>query len=128
LTELKAARHAITGDPVHLTNVLFNLVDNAIKYSAERVDVMIATSSDAEGIELRVQDHGIGISRDDQRHVFERFYRVPTGNVHNVKGFGLGLHYVQQIVHAHHGTIRLRSEPGKGSTFILRLPFNGIRT
>jgi two-component system phosphate regulon sensor histidine kinase PhoR len=127
-TELKAARHAITGDPVHLTNVLFNLVDNAIKYSAERVDVMIATSSDAEGIELRVQDHGIGISRDDQRHVFERFYRVPTGNVHNVKGFGLGLHYVQQIVHAHHGTIRLRSEPGKGSTFILRLPFNGIRT
>lgn len=122
-----ATRHVVTGDPVHLTNVLVNLVDNAIKYSGERVEVEITTASDARRFELRVQDHGIGIRREDQRQVFERFYRVPTGNVHDVKGFGLGLHYVQQIVHAHGGTIALDSEPGRGSTFTIRLPFNTDR-
>ncbi len=123
--ELGAAKHIGTGDPVHLTNVLFNLVDNAIKYSDEKVEVTISTVSTPEWIEVRVQDKGIGIAREDQRQVFERFYRVPTGNVHNVKGFGLGLHYVQQIVHAHNGSIRIESEPGRGSTFIIRLPING---
>lgn len=123
--ELGADRHTVKGDPVHLTNVLFNLVDNAIKYSDAKVEVTITTSCDADMLELRVKDQGIGIARQDQRHVFERFYRVPTGNVHNVKGFGLGLHYVQQIVHAHNGAIRLESEPGRGSTFIIRLPING---
>ncbi len=126
-TELNATRHTVNGDPVHLSNVLFNLVDNAIKYSGEHVEVVISTADDAQRMEVRVKDRGIGIRKEDQRHVFERFYRVPTGNVHNVKGFGLGLHYVQQIVHAHGGTIALTSEPGQGSTFTIRLPFNTER-
>jgi two-component system phosphate regulon sensor histidine kinase PhoR len=126
--ELQADPHVVTGDPVHLSNVLFNLVDNAIKYSGEHVDVLIRTTNSNDRLELRVKDHGIGIRKEDQRLVFERFYRVPTGNVHNVKGFGLGLHYVQQIVHAHDGTIGLESMPGAGSTFTLRIPIDRTRT
>jgi two-component system phosphate regulon sensor histidine kinase PhoR len=90
--------------------------------------VHITTANVNGELVLRVRDHGLGIRREDQRLVFERFYRVPTGNVHNVKGFGLGLHYVQQIVHAHGGTIRLESTPGQGSTFILRIPIASQRT
>jgi two-component system phosphate regulon sensor histidine kinase PhoR len=123
-SELGAIHHVITGDSVHLSNMLFNLVDNAIKYSAENVDVLITTTDRGQRVELRVKDHGIGIAKADQHHVFERFYRVPTGNVHNVKGFGLGLHYVQQIVHAHNGTIKLESEPGQGSTFTVLFPIS----
>jgi two-component system phosphate regulon sensor histidine kinase PhoR len=127
-SDLQATSPVITGDHVHLQNVLFNLVDNAIKYSPDKVDVHITTANVNGELVLRVRDHGLGIRREDQRLVFERFYRVPTGNVHNVKGFGLGLHYVQQIVHAHGGTIRLESTPGQGSTFILRIPIASQRT
>jgi len=127
-SDLQATSPVITGDHVHLQNVLFNLVDNAIKYSPDKVDVYITTANVNGELVLRVRDHGLGIRREDQRLVFERFYRVPTGNVHNVKGFGLGLHYVQQIVHAHGGTIRLESTPGQGSTFILRIPIASQRT
>ncbi|MBL8002243.1 MAG: HAMP domain-containing histidine kinase [Flavobacteriales bacterium] len=123
-TDLQAQRHTVTGDTVHLTNMLFNLVDNAVKYSPGLVEVTIATRNEGGQLCISVRDRGLGIRREDQRHVFERFYRVPTGNVHNVKGFGLGLHYVQQIVHAHGGTIGLASEPGAGSTFTIRLPIN----
>lgn len=120
--ELDAERHTVLGDRVHLSNALFNLLDNALKYGRDDTTITVRSSSKGGELIISVQDEGIGISKDDQAYVFERFYRVHTGNVHNVKGFGLGLHYVQQIAQAHGGGIRLRSELGKGSTFILSLP------
>ena len=86
---------------------------------------MVSTATDGQHLLLRVQDHGIGISKSDQKHVFEKFYRVSTGNVHNVKGFGIGLNYVAQVVRLHHGHISLESEPGHGSTFTVSLPMRG---
>ena len=124
--ELSIDEHAtkamVTGDPVHLTNAIFNLVDNAVKYSPEKPVVSVTTSNDGRWLHVAVKDTGIGIKREDIRHIFERFYRVHTGNVHNVKGFGLGLHYVDEIVRAHDGRITVDSEPGKGSTFTIELP------
>jgi two-component system phosphate regulon sensor histidine kinase PhoR len=117
-----AAKAQVTGDPVHLTNAVFNLVDNAVKYSPEKPVVSVTTSNDGRWLHVAVKDNGIGIKREDLRHIFERFYRVHTGNVHNVKGFGLGLHYVDEIVRAHGGRITVDSEPGKGSVFTLELP------
>lgn len=118
----EAAQAVVTGDPVHLTNVVFNLVDNALKYSPERPQVSVATSNNGRWLRVAVKDNGIGIRREDLKHIFERFYRVHTGNVHNVKGFGLGLHYVDEIVRAHGGRVTAESELGKGSVFTLELP------
>jgi two-component system phosphate regulon sensor histidine kinase PhoR len=125
--QLDATHHVVTGDRVHLTNALFNLVDNALKYGPDNAAIQLRSRSNARGhrggeFTLSVQDHGIGIRREDLKHIFERFYRVHTGNVHNVKGFGLGLHYVQQIAQAHNGGVSVHSEPGKGSIFTLSLP------
>lgn len=120
--ELDAERHTVSGDRVHLTNALFNLLDNALKYGPDGVVITVGTRSNGGELLLSVQDQGIGIRQEDLAHVFERFYRVHTGNVHNVKGFGLGLHYVQQIAHAHGGGVTAQSELGKGSVFTLSLP------
>lgn len=122
LIDLQAARSHVIGDPVHLGNVVANLLDNAIKYSPHAPDIAVRTTDDGQWLRLEVADRGMGMRREVIRHIFERFYRAPTGNVHDVKGFGLGLHYVRQIVQAHGGTIGVRSEPGHGSTFALRLP------
>lgn len=122
-TRLEAKRPTVTGDDVHLTNLIFNLLDNAIKYSGEVTDVSITTANAAEGVKITVSDKGIGMTKENLRHIFEQFYRVPTGNVHDVKGFGLGLSYVKKIVEEHKGTIRVDSSPGKGSTFEVWLPF-----
>lgn len=119
---LGAKRALVTGDRMHLTNTLFNLLDNALKYGRDDATIHVRTSTAGQQLEIAVRDEGIGISREDQKHIFERFYRVHTGNVHNVKGFGLGLHYVKEITEAHGGSIRVESEPGKGSTFTLSLP------
>ncbi|MBR1550437.1 MAG: HAMP domain-containing histidine kinase [Bacteroidales bacterium] len=121
-TDLQADPSVIVADELHLTNLVYNLIDNGIKYSTEAPDITVSTRTVNGMLELSVKDHGIGISKADQKHVFEKFYRVSTGNVHNVKGFGIGLNYVAQVVKLHHGHITLESEPGQGSTFIVTLP------
>jgi two-component system phosphate regulon sensor histidine kinase PhoR len=121
-TDLQADPSVVVADELHLTNLVYNLIDNGIKYSTDSPDITVSTRSVDGQLELRVSDHGIGISKADQKHVFEKFYRVSTGDVHNVKGFGIGLSYVAQVVKLHHGHIALESEPGQGSTFIVTLP------
>ncbi|MCE6990999.1 cell wall metabolism sensor histidine kinase WalK [Dyadobacter sp. CY323] len=109
----------VSVDKIHFSNVLNNLIDNAINYSYEKVTVCFKFREEAEGWQLAVADNGIGIEKMYQNAVFERFFRVPTGNLHAVKGFGLGLAYVRQVVEKHGGKINVISEPGKGSEFIL---------
>jgi two-component system phosphate regulon sensor histidine kinase PhoR len=120
--DLQAIRHTVVGDRLHLANVFYNLIDNAIKYSTEPPFINISTRNTNGSITIDVKDDGIGISADHQRKVFHKFYRVPTGNLHDVKGFGIGLNYVKLIITAHKGKISLTSEPGKGSTFTLNVP------
>jgi len=117
-----ASKWFIKADKIHFSNIIYNLLDNAIKYSDKPL-VNISTSSDNMGIYIKVADKGIGISKEDQKKIFEKFYRVPTGNVHNVKGFGLGLSYVKTIVEKHGGNITLESALGKGSVFRIYIPF-----
>ena len=121
---LEADNALFTGDNVHLVNVIYNLLDNASKYSPETPDIVISTRNKGNHILISVQDHGMGMSADQQKMIFEKFYRVPTGNVHNIKGFGLGLTYVKTVVEAHGGIIEVKSAPGKGSTFTIQLPQN----
>ncbi|TGD81421.1 sensor histidine kinase [Hymenobacter wooponensis] len=109
-------------DRLHVSNVLNNLIDNAIKYSREQVTVAIRGRRDETGWRLTVRDNGIGIPKSYQDAIFDRFFRVPTGNLHPVKGFGLGLYYVRQVVERHGGHIAVRSEPNHGSEFSLWLP------
>ena len=119
-----AANPIIQADSIHLTNVIFNLIDNAIKYSPDGAQIEISSSQTEEGVELRFSDKGLGIPKEFLGKVFERLFRVPTGNVHDVKGFGLGLSYVKNVVELHNGTIYAESEPNAGSTFIMKLKFN----
>ncbi len=121
-TKLAAKNCFITGDKVHITNIFFNLIDNAIKYSQSNPLVEIETEDHKNGIYIRVRDNGIGMSREEQKHVFEKFYRVPTGDHHNVKGFGIGLNYVRRVIKQHHGKIQLKSQPKSGSTFRIYFP------
>lgn len=119
---LNAEKSILFGDVVHLTNVFYNLLDNARKYSKDVVNITIETRNLNDHIEIRVKDEGIGISSEGLRHIFEKFYRVPTGNVHNVKGFGLGLYYVKTMTEEHGGKISVKSSLGNGSEFIVVLP------
>ena len=111
----------VTADRTHFANIVSNLLDNAIKYSPGRAQVAIACHKEGNTFILSIRDKGIGIARERQSHVFDKFYRVPTGNLHNVKGYGLGLFYVKTMVEKHGGTVELRSEPGRGSEFIIML-------
>jgi len=122
--DLAAAQYRVAGHPVHFMNMLSNLVDNALKYSREGIDpfITITTFNEKKNIVVVVKDNGLGMSRDTMSKVFDKFYRAHTGNVHNVKGFGLGLNYTKKMVEAHHGTIEVESTLGAGSTFTVRLP------
>jgi two-component system, OmpR family, phosphate regulon sensor histidine kinase PhoR len=122
--KLNAAEPVIYGDNEHLTNLVNNLLDNALKYSPESPDITVETMNIDRGIILSVEDKGIGMSKSIQSKIFERFYRQSSGNVHDVKGFGLGLNYVRAIIDAHKGNVTVTSEPGKGSRFDIFLPFN----
>jgi two-component system phosphate regulon sensor histidine kinase PhoR len=144
--DFEAGEEIVTGDELHLTNVLSNLIDNAIKYSPERLHLTIRTrnepigtprgdgprgngprgsghrGSGRPGIRIDIADQGIGMTREQLSRIFDKFYRVPTGNLHDVKGFGLGLSYVRKLVEAHEGTIQVQSQPGQGSVFSVQLP------
>lgn len=122
--QLDAVNDTIEADEVHLFNLVNNMVDNALKYSKETVPpvVKITTHSTPKHFSIRIDDNGIGMNRETLKKIFERFYRAHTGNIHNVKGFGLGLSYVKTIVEAHGGTIRAESVLGRGSTFTIEFP------
>ncbi|MBK8698688.1 MAG: HAMP domain-containing histidine kinase [Saprospiraceae bacterium] len=123
ITRLSAKRAVIEADQNHVSNIIANLLDNAEKYTQEEPHIILETQDDKDGVRVLVTDNGIGIGKDALKHIFEKFYRVPTGNLHNVKGFGLGLSYVKAMVDAHGGRISVKSEVGKGSTFTIFLPF-----
>ena len=122
--ELNANSATILGDELHLSNVIYNLVDNANKYSLESPKIKITTRNSAKNLFLTISDEGIGMTKEQTKRIFDQFYRVPTGNLHDVKGFGLGLNYVQDIVHKMGGTIKVNSEKDKGTTFEIAFPFN----
>lgn len=122
-TYFAAANSVITTDKIHCTNVIYNLLDNANKYSAELPQIKISTTNKNNGVLISVEDKGIGMTKAVQSKIFERFYRQTSGNIHNVKGFGLGLNYVKAVLEANRGTISVQSEPGKGSRFEVFLPF-----
>ena len=126
--ELNASNPNLVGDKIHLTNILFNVIDNAMKYAKEDPHVVIRTTQMPDGLSLDIQDNGVGIAREHLGKVFERLYRVPTGNVHDVKGFGLGLSYVKNVIERHGGTVNLTSRLGEGTTFTFTLPFESQPT
>ncbi|MCF0061940.1 HAMP domain-containing histidine kinase [Dyadobacter chenwenxiniae] len=122
--DFEATHEVVSGDEIHISNVLNNLIDNAIKYSPEKLHIRIRTWNENNGINIAISDSGIGMSREQQHRIFDTFYRIPTGNVHDVKGFGLGLSYVKKMVEAHEGTVQVESRPGEGSTFTVWLPIS----
>lgn len=121
-SNFNATNYLLEGDEMHLTNVIFNIIDNAIKYAKDKPEITITTRSTANVFTVSIADSGIGMTRDTLKKIFDKFYRVPTGNIHNVKGFGLGLAYVKLMVEAHGGTITATSRIDKGSTFEISLP------
>ena len=121
--ELNAKKHKVQGDYTHISNVINNLLDNANKYSPEHPKISIKTYNQRSGINIEVRDNGMGMDKEAVKHIFDKFYRIHTGNIHDVKGFGLGLSYVKAIVDAHYGEVKVKSELGVGSTFTLYFPF-----
>jgi signal transduction histidine kinase len=121
-TELKATRHEIQADLVHMENIVYNILDNAVKYSIDKPNITVTTADDGNHLIIRIRDKGIGIAEEHLGRIFEKYYRVPTGNIHDVKGFGLGLSYVKLVTEAHKGTISVQSQYGKGTTVELRFP------
>ena len=121
---LDAVKDLVLADEVHFTNLVSNLLDNAVKYSKDNLHIKISTQSAGNHFKIKIEDNGIGMNKETVSRIFEKFYRAHTGNLHNVKGFGLGLSYVKTMVDAHHGTIKVESVPGKGTTFLLGFPLS----
>ncbi|WP_462255064.1 sensor histidine kinase [Ferruginibacter sp.] len=120
--KLNAEKDLILADEVHFTNLINNLLDNAVKYSKENLQIKLTTENSGNHLKIKIEDNGIGMNKETVNRIFEKFYRAHTGNIHNVKGFGLGLSYVKIMVLAHHGTIKAESVLGKGSTFVISMP------
>jgi two-component system, OmpR family, phosphate regulon sensor histidine kinase PhoR len=114
----------VMADEVHFTNLINNLLDNAVKYSKDNLRIILTSQITGKEFKLKIEDNGIGMNKETLSRIFEKFYRAHTGNIHNVKGFGLGLSYVKTMVEAHHGSIRAESTPGKGTTFLLSFPLS----
>jgi len=122
ILELLAEDHQIFADQHHITNILNNIIDNAIKYSSHKPLIKISSVNEGEGISISISDNGIGIDKHQQKKIFDTFYRVPTGNIQDVRGYGIGLSYVKKLVEAHGGTITVESKLNKGTIFNLFLP------
>jgi two-component system phosphate regulon sensor histidine kinase PhoR len=119
---LNAKFDMIDADENHFTNLLSNLIDNAIKYSKESLLLGITTHCTARSVVIKIEDNGIGMNKETVKRVFEKFYRAHTGNIHNIKGFGLGMNYVKTVIDVHKGKIKAESTLGKGSCFIIEVP------
>jgi len=126
--ELIATHPQVMGDNIHLTNVIINLLDNAIKYCIEAPEIVVNTSNKGNLLLIKIKDNGIGISKSNKNKIFEKLYRVPTGNIHNFKGFGLGLSYVKAIIEQHDGSVSVESELGKGSVFMVQIPIDKVKS
>ncbi|MBN1113186.1 MAG: HAMP domain-containing histidine kinase, partial [Bacteroidales bacterium] len=122
-TCLKADYCTIKADEIHFVNIITNLLENAIKYSKENLVITLSTKNNDRGVYISISDNGIGIKKDDQKHIFDQFFRVHTGNRHDVKGFGLGLSYVKKIIDLHDANISVDSKIGEGTTFVIFFPF-----
>ncbi len=122
LLKLQASDPKVMVDSVHITNVVYNLIDNGVKYCERKPIIQITTRNENDGVVIEFKDNGIGIKKENTKLIFDKFYRVPTGNIHNVKGFGIGLYYVNKIIQAHKGTIHVKSKLGEGSTFVVYIP------
>ena len=127
-TDFMAQNVLVEADKLHITNVIHNLLDNSIKYTTKKPNVLIATRDVIGGIVIRIKDNGIGIDKSNHVQIFEKLFRVPTGDVHNVKGFGLGLSYVKSIIDLHNGSIKVESKLGSGSTFLISLKSSKINS
>jgi len=123
-TILNAEKSRIKVDNLHFTNVIYNLLDNAIKYCKDQPEITVSTKDGSRGIIIDIIDKGIGLAKDAQKKIFDKFYRVPTGNLHDVKGFGLGLSYVKKVIEEHNGSITVYSELNKGAHFQIIIPYN----
>ena len=121
--ENNASIFVIQADPIHITNVVYNLLDNAVKYCTSPPEIIISTKTEKKYLVVEIKDNGIGIRKEDLKMIFDKFYRVATGNIHDIKGFGLGLFYVKLIINEHNGTIDIKSKVGEGSTFTIKLPY-----
>lgn len=122
--ELEAHESIVLADETHLNNIIYNLLDNAVKYTEQSPEIVVKTIVVDKGLNLQIKDNGIGISEDVQKFIFDKFYRARSGDLHNVKGFGLGLSYVKSVVEAHNGRIKIQSKRNKGSVFNIYLPFD----
>jgi two-component system phosphate regulon sensor histidine kinase PhoR len=120
-----AKNDEIVADEAHFSNLLSNLFDNAIKYSKENLCIKVSTCNTNKMLQIKIEDNGIGMNKETTKRVFEKFYRAHTGNIHNVKGFGLGMSYVKTVIDVHKGRIKVDSTLGKGSCFTVEVPLAG---